>query len=227
MPSWLLALAMSIAVVIPASAAETAPLPQLEDSKSYFLTNYDVNKPFSLTFSLTFSQVIDSREPQMGNIEITLLKGGVLRCEGDYAYVALAADEGWKLYDGPQDVAYFADRGIRITPTVRMENTDTDSSKYTQGYTWQFDRPGTYVINAGCAFYKDPEFQKFTVKVLDRRPDVPSLNFVDVPADAYCVMPVTWALASGITTGTSETTFSPDAICTRAQIVTFLYRFLG
>ena len=223
MPSWLLALAMSIAVVIPASAAETAPLPQLEDSKSYFLTNYDVNKPFSLTFS----QVIDSREPQMGNIEITLLKGGVLRCEGDYAYVALAADEGWKLYDGPQDVAYFADRGIRITPTVRMENTDTDSSKYTQGYTWQFDRPGTYVINAGCAFYKDPEFQKFTVKVLDRRPDVPSLNFVDVPADAYCVMPVTWALASGITTGTSETTFSPDAICTRAQIVTFLYRFLG
>lgn len=48
--------------------------------------------------------------------------------------------------------------------------------------------------------------------------------FTDVAADAYFADAVLWAVESGVTTGTSETTFSPDANCIRAQIVTFLYR---
>ena len=48
--------------------------------------------------------------------------------------------------------------------------------------------------------------------------------FSDVPADSYFADAVAWAQANGVTTGTSETTFSPDNDCTRAQIVTFLYR---
>ena len=48
--------------------------------------------------------------------------------------------------------------------------------------------------------------------------------FADVPADSYFADAVAWAQANGVTTGTSETTFSPDSDCTRAQIVTFLYR---
>ena len=48
--------------------------------------------------------------------------------------------------------------------------------------------------------------------------------FSDVPADSYFADAVAWAQATGVTTGTSETTFSPDSDCTRAQIVTFLYR---
>nr|MCR5825181.1 S-layer homology domain-containing protein [Oscillospiraceae bacterium] len=52
-----------------------------------------------------------------------------------------------------------------------------------------------------------------------------STVFTDVAADAYYAKAVAWAVANGITKGTSETTFSPDAICSRAQIVTFLYRF--
>ena len=51
--------------------------------------------------------------------------------------------------------------------------------------------------------------------------------FTDVsPEDYYCEA-VLWALGEGITTGTSEERFSPDAVCTRAQIVTFLWRFDG
>ncbi|MBQ7103518.1 MAG: S-layer homology domain-containing protein, partial [Anaerotignum sp.] len=38
---------------------------------------------------------------------------------------------------------------------------------------------------------------------------------------------VGWAVEKGITSGTSATTFSPDMGCTRGQIMTFLYRFLG
>lgn len=52
-------------------------------------------------------------------------------------------------------------------------------------------------------------------------------NFKDVPPDAEYAMAVAWALENGVTDGTSDTTFSPDATCTRAQIVTFLYRALA
>ena len=51
--------------------------------------------------------------------------------------------------------------------------------------------------------------------------------FTDVAADAYCADAVRWAVANGVTDGTSATTFSPNSDCTRAQIVTFLYRCLG
>ena len=47
--------------------------------------------------------------------------------------------------------------------------------------------------------------------------------FEDVPEDAYFAPAVQWALDNGVTTGTSSTTFSPDATCTRGQVVTFLY----
>lgn len=55
-------------------------------------------------------------------------------------------------------------------------------------------------------------------------PIVEGSSFADVPADAYYANAVRWAVNEGITNGTSATTFSPDDACTRAQIVTLLYR---
>ncbi len=49
-------------------------------------------------------------------------------------------------------------------------------------------------------------------------------GYTDVPETSYCAAPVAWAVALRVTSGTSAITFSPDALCTRAQIVTFLYR---
>lgn len=49
--------------------------------------------------------------------------------------------------------------------------------------------------------------------------------FTDVSPDSDYAPAVAWALENGITKGTTETTFSPDRICTRGQIVTFLYRW--
>ena len=49
-------------------------------------------------------------------------------------------------------------------------------------------------------------------------------NFIDIPTDADYTQAVAWAMENGVTAGTSATTFSPDTICTRGQIVTFLYR---
>ena len=55
----------------------------------------------------------------------------------------------------------------------------------------------------------------------------PLPSFADVPANAYYADAVQWAVEQGITTGTSSTTFSPDDPCTRAQVVTFIWRTLG
>ena len=61
-----------------------------------------------------------------------------------------------------------------------------------------------------------------------KSPASDSVNpFTDVAADAYYANAVLWAAENGITGGTTATTFSPNNDCTRAQIVTFLYRCLG
>ncbi|MPM11418.1 hypothetical protein SDC9_57762 [bioreactor metagenome] len=58
------------------------------------------------------------------------------------------------------------------------------------------------------------------------KPETTSANpFTDVTEDAYYYDAVLWAREKGVTQGTSSMTFSPNALCTRAQIVTFLYRY--
>lgn len=51
-----------------------------------------------------------------------------------------------------------------------------------------------------------------------------SASFTDVKSDAFYADAINWAVANNVTNGTSNTTFSPNADCTRAEIVTFLYR---
>ncbi len=59
----------------------------------------------------------------------------------------------------------------------------------------------------------------------EKSPSVGTVNpFTDVKSDAYYADAVLWAVSEDITNGTSDTAFSPDADCTRAQIVTFLWR---
>ena len=62
----------------------------------------------------------------------------------------------------------------------------------------------------------------------EKSPAAGTVNpFADVKTDAYYADAVLWAVKEGVTKGTSETTFSPDADCTRAQIVTFIWRALA
>ena len=55
----------------------------------------------------------------------------------------------------------------------------------------------------------------------------PNMSFTDVAAGSYCYDAVQWAVANGITNGTDKTHFSPNAGCTRGQVVTFLWRAAG
>ncbi|MCG4470511.1 S-layer homology domain-containing protein, partial [Lawsonibacter sp. DFI.6.74] len=74
--------------------------------------------------------------------------------------------------------------------------------------SWAFDHASDYAI------------------VIDKESHEP-MTFIDVPAGSYYEDAVVWAVEKGITTGTSATTFNPNGICTRAQIVTFLWRAVG
>ena len=63
----------------------------------------------------------------------------------------------------------------------------------------------------------------FLARALDESADG-AADFTDVSADAYYAKPVAWAVESAVTNGVSKTQFAPNETCTRAQIVTFLYR---
>ena len=56
------------------------------------------------------------------------------------------------------------------------------------------------------------------------KPETRTMPFTDVPVGSYYYDAVLWAVENGITKGTSDTTFSPNMTCSRAQIVTFLWR---
>ena len=56
------------------------------------------------------------------------------------------------------------------------------------------------------------------------KPETRTMPFTDIPAGSYYYDAVLWAVENGITKGTSDTTFSPNMTCSRAQIVTFLWR---
>ena len=58
-------------------------------------------------------------------------------------------------------------------------------------------------------------------------PKATTTAFTDVAPGSYYYNAVLWAVENGVTNGTSATTFSPDATCTRGQIVTFLHRSLN
>ena len=62
---------------------------------------------------------------------------------------------------------------------------------------------------------------------IKKTPVLPAVPFSDVPKDSYYTKAVAWAASTGVTGGTGDNRFSPDRPCTRAEIVTFLWRAAG
>ena len=85
------------------------------------------------------------------------------------------------------------------------------------------------VFSLSCVFSPDATCSRAQIVTFlwrsQKSPAVGSVNpFTDVSANAYYTDAVLWAVEENITKGTTATTFSPDADCTRAQSVTLLYR---
>ena len=74
---------------------------------------------------------------------------------------------------------------------------------------------------------KNPLSQSASLSDISPDGGAEECSFTDVAEDAYYYDAVLWAAKNGVTTGTTETTFSPNDDCTRAQIVTFLYRAMS
>ena len=79
---------------------------------------------------------------------------------------------------------------------------------------------GTFGVNNTCT---RGQSVTFLYRTMGTAPSTVN-GFTDVAADSFCAGAVAWAVENGVTNGTSATTFSPADGCTRAQIVTFLYR---
>ena len=79
---------------------------------------------------------------------------------------------------------------------------------------------GTFGVNNACTRGQSVTFLH---RALGTAPSAVN-GFTDVSADSFCADAVAWAVENGVTNGTSATTFSPNNGCTRAQIVTFLFR---
>ena len=131
------------------------------------------------------------------------VKGGEIKTshryaeQGDTVTITVDPDKGYELDE------------LTVTDSKgkELDLTDKGNGKYT------FKMPGTRVE------------VEVSFKLVETEPESPV--FADVPASAYYADAVAWAVEQGITSGTSATTFSPDMSCTRAQIVTFLWRANG
>ena len=104
-------------------------------------------------------------------------------------------------------------------------------SYYEDAVDWAVEKGITNGVSSNMFAPNDPCTRAQIVTFLWRAAGSPApksmSSFTDVPADAFYAKAVAWAVENGITSGTGEGKFSPNAICTRAQSVTFLYRASG
>ena len=104
------------------------------------------------------------------------------------------------------------------------------SSYYAKAVLWAVEKQITAGVSATAFEPDQPCTRGQAMTFLWRYAGMPEGNgsnpFKDIPDKKYYTAPVKWAFGYGVTSGTSADRFSPDAVCTRGQIVTFLYRFI-
>ena len=110
--------------------------------------------------------------------------------------------------------------------TVKFSDVST-SAYYYDAVKWAVENGVTDGVSATLFAPYEPctrgQSVTFLYRALGKKVES-SANFTDVKSDAFYAAAVSWAVKNDVTNGTSATTFSPNADCTRAEIVTFLYR---
>lgn len=175
--------------------------------------------------------------------------------KGDTVTVTVTPQDGYKLdklivTDSKGNTLTVTDKGdnkytftmpsskVTVTPTFsRIEETKPETSPFDDvtandyfydAVNWAADKGITGGVSSSLFAPEDGCTRAQIVTFLWRAAGSPEpkalSSFADVPADAYYAKAVAWAVENGITEGTSDTTFAPGTICTRAHGVTFLYR---
>ena len=174
---------------------------------------------------------------------------------GDTVTITVKPDDGFKLddltvTDKNGNELKLTDKGngkytfkmpagkVTVSATFAPEKTAADyfadvpaNSYYADAVLWAAKNGITGGIGNGLFGPNQPCTRAQIVTFLWRAAGSPApkhmSSFADVPADAFYAKAVAWAVENGITGGTGDGKFSPDATCTRAQAVTFLYRASG
>ena len=119
---------------------------------------------------------------------------------------------------------------VEEAPVQIFKDVPTDAYYY-EAVKWAAEKGITGGVGNGLFGPNQPCTRAQIVTFLWRAAGSPTpkhmSSFADVPADAFYAKAVAWAVENGITGGTGEGKFSPNATCTRAQSVTFLYRAAG
>ena len=119
---------------------------------------------------------------------------------------------------------------VEETPVQIFKDVPVDAYYY-EAVKWAAEKGITGGVGNGLFAPNQPCTRGQIVTFLWRAAGSPApknmSSFADVPADAFYAKAVAWAVENGITGGTGDGKFSPDATCTRAQAVTFLYRAAG
>ena len=178
-------------------------------------------------------------------IQVTVKDGVATWQQSSFSTAILMAD------DSTATITLVKDNGDQITMTLNRASVGTALPKDGTKTNWQFDgidgsyssitnelfeklakMPGTVTATSVSGSSSNPDSKPSKPGNSSSGPLLPSLGddeltFRDVSKYDYYYNAVKWALKKGVTSGTGRYTFSPDAACTRAQTVTFLWRAAG
>ncbi len=127
-----------------------------------------------------------------------------------------------------------AGRNITLTGEMTYDPrmVDVDQNKfYSRPVAWAISKQITTGTTDTTFSPDDPctrsQAMTFLYKAMGSPETQENHQFVDIPADRWFTAPVAWAVENGITAGVGPVTFGPYVECTRAQIVTFLWKTFG
>ena len=182
------------------------------DLNGYTLTGAKDSAVFEVQEGYTLT-IVDNSEAKTGKL-VSDAEEAVVVAEGA-TYNALPAGEEETPVEPEKPVNPFTDVA--------------ETSAYYEGILWAVEKgittgrtETTFVPGEDCT---EANILTFLWRAAGSpEPETRAMPFNDVPVGSYYYDAVLWAVENGITKGTSDTTFSPNMICTRAQIVVFLWR---
>lgn len=203
----------SYTFALPVDAGELTIATDAADTSVYLLTDdyYATVEADDLTAVLFGDGMVDSTTATAAQQTITYTSD-VLGNNWNQLVVS-GRDTGFTLDAGSEEVTIASEHNVQ----VQVSGADVSDGSTSTAQTVSATPAGVTVSTASSNLTAEetPE-------------DTAGSNpFTDVSADAYYHDAVLWAVENGITSGTSATTFSPNAVCTRAQAVTFLWRAAG
>lgn len=184
----------------------------------------DHNGPFGMSLKLSVD-LGKKHDGLYANLYFYNPKSGELEFQS--ASMISGGKASWA-FDHASDCAIVIDKESHEPMTF---NDVPASAYYAEAVNWAVAKKITEGVGNDLFAPNDPCTRAQIVTFLWRAAGSPvvnyAMNMTDVAEDAYYGEAVRWALSEGITTGTGDGKFSPDATCNRAQSVTFLFRAIG